>query len=398
MEIQLQEENESKGANGPNGRPIFPWKTHCVFDVQILSENGAHEAVLDYWDQFSITSHGDDIQNFDNCWDQVFLSTSEVPTDSILESLYKRRTRVSSTRAGALSCLVTRPRPLTTRMSPEVQGHRPARPHEIFTPETNELKQEYWSRLGKEGMSELKGNKEIANSGKQTDSVQRKCLQIPPRSQHMWTTSTIVFSCSKTDGALSSEAMCVLALRRWAHSWNARRDQQDRCSPRRWRSPKHRARHSCTQCCDTRSERWSTGGPGGMDILGPASRLRPHWRAVRACCKSSCTSASRARRRLEWNSLATTSTATGEPFPETSVSALLFACCQTDRWNNTLSSTVLGWSRGWFWKPRSTMSDTHKLCRHHTYLYARRRTFLSRTSQCTTHSTLPMWAHRIGSR
>ena len=84
------------------------------------------------------------IQNFDNCWDQVFLSTSEVPTDSILESLYKRRTRVSSTRAGALSCLVTRPRPLTFRMSPEVQGHRPARPHEIFIPETNELKQEYF--------------------------------------------------------------------------------------------------------------------------------------------------------------------------------------------------------------------------------------------------------------
>ena len=48
MEIQLQEENESGGANGPNGRPIFPWKTHCVFDLQILSENGAHEAVLDY--------------------------------------------------------------------------------------------------------------------------------------------------------------------------------------------------------------------------------------------------------------------------------------------------------------------------------------------------------------
>ena len=78
----------------------------------------------------------------------------------------------------------------------------------------------------------------------------------------MWTTSTIVFSCSK----------CVLALRRWAHSWNARRDHQDRCSTWRWRSPKHRARHSCTACCDTSSERWSTVVPGGMEILGPASR------------------------------------------------------------------------------------------------------------------------------
>ena len=34
-------------------------------------------------------------------------------------------------------------------------------------------------------------------------------------------------------GALSSEAMRVLALRRWAYSWNERRDQLDRCSTRR---------------------------------------------------------------------------------------------------------------------------------------------------------------------
>ena len=50
---------------------------------------GAHEAVLDYSGLFSITSHGDDIQDFDIRWDQDFLSTSEVPNDKILESLCK---------------------------------------------------------------------------------------------------------------------------------------------------------------------------------------------------------------------------------------------------------------------------------------------------------------------
>ena len=48
---------------------------------------GAHEAVLDYSDLFSITLHGDDIQNFDTRWDQVLRSKSELPDDKILQSL-----------------------------------------------------------------------------------------------------------------------------------------------------------------------------------------------------------------------------------------------------------------------------------------------------------------------
>ena len=50
---------------------------------------------LDFSDLFSISSHGDDIQDFDTRWDQALLSTSEVPNDSILESLYKMRLRQS---------------------------------------------------------------------------------------------------------------------------------------------------------------------------------------------------------------------------------------------------------------------------------------------------------------
>ena len=47
---------------------------------------GAHETVVDFTDLFSITLHGDDVQDFDTRWDQVLLSTREVPNDKILES------------------------------------------------------------------------------------------------------------------------------------------------------------------------------------------------------------------------------------------------------------------------------------------------------------------------
>ena len=52
---------------------------------------GAHQALLDFSDLFSNPLHGDDMQDFDTRWDQALLSTSELPKDSILESLYKMR-------------------------------------------------------------------------------------------------------------------------------------------------------------------------------------------------------------------------------------------------------------------------------------------------------------------
>ena len=54
---------------------------------------GAHEAVLAHSDLFRITLRGDD--NQDLRWHEVLLSTKEVPSDDILESLYKMRIRKS---------------------------------------------------------------------------------------------------------------------------------------------------------------------------------------------------------------------------------------------------------------------------------------------------------------
>ena len=57
---------------------------------------GAHDAVLDYADLFSITLRNDDVQEFDTRWDEILLSMTKIPSDEILESLYKLRTRESA--------------------------------------------------------------------------------------------------------------------------------------------------------------------------------------------------------------------------------------------------------------------------------------------------------------
>ena len=56
---------------------------------------GAHDAVLGYADLFSVTLHDDNIQEFDTRWDEVLLSMTKIPSDEILECLYKLRTRES---------------------------------------------------------------------------------------------------------------------------------------------------------------------------------------------------------------------------------------------------------------------------------------------------------------
>ena len=57
---------------------------------------GAHDTVLDNADLFSVTLHDDNVQEFDTRWDEVLLSMSKIPSDDILESLYKLRIRESA--------------------------------------------------------------------------------------------------------------------------------------------------------------------------------------------------------------------------------------------------------------------------------------------------------------
>ena len=57
---------------------------------------GAHDTVLDYADLLSFTLRNDDVQDFDTRWDEILLSMTKIPSDDVLESLYKLRIRVSA--------------------------------------------------------------------------------------------------------------------------------------------------------------------------------------------------------------------------------------------------------------------------------------------------------------
>ena len=57
---------------------------------------GAHNTELDYADLFSVTLHDDHIQEVDTRLDEVLLPMPKIPSDDILEILYKLRIRESA--------------------------------------------------------------------------------------------------------------------------------------------------------------------------------------------------------------------------------------------------------------------------------------------------------------
>ena len=52
-------------------------------------------SVENYADLFTVVLRDDDIQEFDTKWDEILLSMTQIPSDDILESLYKLRIRES---------------------------------------------------------------------------------------------------------------------------------------------------------------------------------------------------------------------------------------------------------------------------------------------------------------
>ena len=56
---------------------------------------GANDSVENYSDLFTVVLQNDDIQEFDSKWDGILLSMTKIPSDDILESLYKLRIRES---------------------------------------------------------------------------------------------------------------------------------------------------------------------------------------------------------------------------------------------------------------------------------------------------------------
>ena len=109
---------------------------------------------LDCADLISVTLHDDNIQEFDTRWDEVVLSMSKIPSDDVLESLYKLRIRESDQLKTVLELYdmeihqktsVPNNQKLTTMVKSGTD--QKLRLRNFDARHERELKQEQWSRI-----------------------------------------------------------------------------------------------------------------------------------------------------------------------------------------------------------------------------------------------------------
>ena len=81
--VRTEEKRAQKEDRFIRGRHI----AYTIYDF--FRVTGAHDTVLDYADLFSITLRNDNVQEFDTSWDEILWSLTKIPTDDVLESLYK---------------------------------------------------------------------------------------------------------------------------------------------------------------------------------------------------------------------------------------------------------------------------------------------------------------------
>ena len=83
----LEEQKGQKEDLFLRGRQIACLIYECV--------TGANDSVENYADLFTVALRNDNIQEFDTKWDEILLSMTQIPSDDILENLYKfKNTRV----------------------------------------------------------------------------------------------------------------------------------------------------------------------------------------------------------------------------------------------------------------------------------------------------------------
>ena len=87
--VSLEEQKAQKEDRFLRGRQI-PYLIYEYFRV-----TGANDSVENYADLFTIGLRNDDVQEFDSKWDGILLSMTRIPSDDILEGLYKLRIRES---------------------------------------------------------------------------------------------------------------------------------------------------------------------------------------------------------------------------------------------------------------------------------------------------------------
>ena len=87
--VSLEARKAPKKDSFLRGRQI----AHLIYEYFWVT--GANDSVENYADLFTIALRNDDIQEFDSKWDGILLSMTKIPSDDILEGLYKLRIRES---------------------------------------------------------------------------------------------------------------------------------------------------------------------------------------------------------------------------------------------------------------------------------------------------------------
>ena len=87
--VSLEEVKAQKEGRFFRGRQI----AYLIYEY--FRVTGANNSVENYADLFTFVLRNDDIQEFDSKWDEILLSITKIPSDDILESLYKLRIRES---------------------------------------------------------------------------------------------------------------------------------------------------------------------------------------------------------------------------------------------------------------------------------------------------------------
>ena len=85
--ISLEEQKAQKQDRFLRGRQI----AYLIYEQ--FRVTGTDDSVENYADLFSISLRNDDFQEFDSKWDEILLSMTQIPSDDILEGLYKIRIR-----------------------------------------------------------------------------------------------------------------------------------------------------------------------------------------------------------------------------------------------------------------------------------------------------------------
>ena len=87
--VSLEEQKAQKEDRFLRGRQIA-----CLI-YEYFWVNGANDSVENYADLFTIVLLSNDVQEFDSKWDGILLSMTNIPSDDLLEGLYKLRMRES---------------------------------------------------------------------------------------------------------------------------------------------------------------------------------------------------------------------------------------------------------------------------------------------------------------